>query len=52
MREMGLNADREIVGVQHKFDQDAAVLFGFAPSLLFPVGGSKYERCPKSNDGL
>ena len=33
----------EPAAVRSRFGEGDAVLFGFAPSLLFPVGGGKYE---------
>ena len=37
------NAHGEIVATVNRFGNGRAVLLGFAPSFLFPVGGGKYE---------
>ena len=37
------NDRREVVGLRNAFGRGTAVLLGFAPSLLFPVGGGKYQ---------
>ena len=37
------SGEGEIVGVQHAFGKGRAILLGFSPALLFPLGGGKYE---------
>jgi len=43
------SAEGEILGVAHDFGRGRAILLGFAPSLLFPLGGGKYERAAASS---
>ena len=45
------NSQDEPVGVLNRYGKGTAVMFGFAPSLLFPVGGGKYDTTVSDPSG-
>jgi hypothetical protein len=45
------NEQGEVFAVANRFGLGRAILLGFAPSLLFPVGGGKYDAAAAIADG-